>query len=61
MSDPVSQDRVRAARHEIDLSVSKHGTFGAAICWLAFYAFAVADAVWTNFNQTLETAMTALH
>jgi hypothetical protein len=60
MSDPDSQDRVRATRNEIDLSLSKHGTFGVAICWLAFYALAVVSAVWANFNQTLETTMAAL-
>jgi hypothetical protein len=61
MSDPVSEDRVRATHHEIDLALSKHGAFGAAMCWLAFYALTVVSALIANFNQVIETAMTALH
>jgi hypothetical protein len=61
MSDPVSEHRVRAARHEVDvdLVLSKHGGFGPAICWLAFYALAVVSALIANFNQVIKTAMTA--
>jgi len=60
MSDPVSPERVRAPRHE-DLALSNHGAFGAAMCWLAFYVLAVVSALIANFNQTIETAMIALH
>jgi hypothetical protein len=61
MSDLVSQDQVRAARHEVDLSLSKQGAYGAAVCWLAFYALAVVSVVVANFHQAIKTTLIALH
>jgi hypothetical protein len=60
MSGPVSQDKVRAC-HEVDLPPLNHGAFGAAMCWLVFYALAVVRALITNFDQVIRTTMTAMH
>jgi hypothetical protein len=61
MSGPASQDKVRATRHEVDPPLSNHGAFGAAMCWLVFYALAVVSALATNFDQVIRTTMTAMH
>ena len=46
---------------EVDPPLSKHGAFGAAVCWLAFYALAVVSAVVANFNEVIKIAMIAAH
>ena len=61
MSGPASQDEVRSTRHEVDLPLSNHGAFVAAMCWLLFYALAVVSALVTNFGQVIRGTMTAMH
>ena len=60
MSGPASQDKVRATRQEVDLPLSSYGAFGAAMCWLVFYALALVNALVANFDQVIRTTVTAM-
>ena len=51
MSAPHPQDQAGLPRHETtDLPLSKHGAFGVAVAWLAFYALAVANMIVSYFH-----------